>query len=58
MNYFCDSKIKFIYKKCKDVYLILVDDQDVFWYMVVVCDIKRGEDIMFDYNVIEYEVVE
>lgn len=26
--------------------------------MVVICDIKKGEDVIYDYNVIEYDMVE
>ncbi|XP_022800916.1 histone-lysine N-methyltransferase, H3 lysine-36 specific-like [Stylophora pistillata] len=58
MNHSCDRKATFIYKRRKDVNPFSGKSQEVFWFMVAACDIKKGEDITFDYNVTEYEVAE
>lgn len=57
-NYFCKFNLKFIYESRKILYLFLDADYEIFWYMVVIRDIKKGEDVIYDYNVIEYDMVE
>ena len=58
VNHSCDSNAKFIFEKRNVPFPSLADNHEVFWHMVATCDIKKGQDITFDYNLTEYEVAE
>ena len=57
-NHSCQPNAKFIYKSRKIPYPSLDVDHEVFWYVVATRDIKKGEDVTFDYNTTEYDMAE
>ena len=58
-NHSCKPNAKFIYK-CR-IHVEHSDcdiDEKVFWYCIAVHDMKKGEDITFDYTTTEYDMAE
>lgn len=57
-NHSCKPNSKFIYESRKISYPSLDADHEIFWYMVATRDIKKGEDVTYDYNATEYDMAE
>ena len=57
-NHSCRPNAKFVYESRKISYTSLDADHEVFWYVVATHDIKKGEDVTFDYNTTEYDMAE
>jgi len=55
-NHSCQPNAMFIFESRKIPYPSLDADQEVFWYAVATRDIKKGEDVTFDYNTTEYDM--
>jgi len=57
-NHSCLPNAKFIYESRKISNPTLNADYEVFWYAVAARDIKKGEDVTYDYNTTEYDMAE
>ncbi|KAJ7356270.1 hypothetical protein OS493_026027 [Desmophyllum pertusum] len=57
-NHSCQPNAKFIYESRYHEALIPTLDvgHQAFWYIVATRDIKKGEDVTFDYTTTEYEM--
>ena len=56
-NHSCQPNAKFIYDGSRTTsYPSLAAEHEVFCYAVATRDIKKGEDITFDYNTTEYDM--
>ena len=59
INHSCKPNAKFIYK-CR-IHVEHSDcdiNENVFWHVIAVNDIKKGEDITFDYTTTEYDMAQ
>ena len=57
-NHSCQPNAKWVYEHHKAAYPGLDASHDVFWYMVAVRDIEKGEDVTFDYTTSEYDMAQ
>ena len=57
-NHSCQPNSKFVYEKRQATFPDLDSNDEVFWYVMATRDIKKGENVTFDYNTTEYTTVE
>ncbi|XP_020629783.1 histone-lysine N-methyltransferase ASHH2-like [Orbicella faveolata] len=55
-NHSCQPNAKFIFESRKISYPSLDADHEVSWYVVATRDIKKGEDVTYDYHTTEYDM--
>lgn len=59
VNHSCQANAKFIYEIHKATDPMSLDaGHEVFWHMVATRNIKKGEDITFDYTKTEYDMAQ
>ena len=57
-NHSCQPNAKFIYERREGVFPDVDANHEVFWYMITIRDIKKGEDVTFDYTTSEYDMAQ
>ena len=61
LNYFnhsCQPNAKLVYERRKVTFPDIDANHELFWHMVAIRDIKKGEDVTFDYTTSEYDMAE
>ena len=57
-NHSCQPNAKFVYEQRKGMSPDLDPNHEVFWYVVAICDIKKGENVTYDYTTSEYDMAQ